>query len=404
MKVLVINSGSSSIKYQLLEMDTQTVIAAGLVERIGEANSRIKHTIFNGGDNEIIKEGAIANHQDGLKMVADLLMDADVGVISSPTDINAVGHRTVHGGETFNKTVVITQAVKDKIRELSPLAPLHNPPNLEGIEVAEAIFPHAPQVGVFDTAYHQTMPPRAYRYAIPNELYEQHAVRSYGFHGTSHLYVSKLAAQHLGKPHHETNVITIHLGNGASMAAIQNGQSIDTTMGFGPMPGLMMGTRCGDIDPAVIFFMGGKLEMPLSEIDRTLNKKSGLVGVCGNNDLRDVEKRRSEGDEQAQLALDIYTYRIKKYIGAYMAALGAVDALVFTAGVGENSDYVRWHACEGLANLGIVLDAEQNAIRAKTVREIQAAESRIKVLVIPTNEELEIATQTVAVLKENGLA
>lgn len=399
MKILVINSGSSSIKYQLFDIDEKTVMTAGIVERIGQAESLIKHTVFqNGEPQQITQELTVPNHEQGLGHVAALISHPEFGVISDPAEITAVGHRVVHGGERFSDTAIIDQDVIDVVRELIPLAPLHNPANLEGIEVAMQIFPEATQVAVFDTAFHQTMPARAYRYAIPNRFYEQ-GIRSYGFHGTSHLYVTKAAAKHLGQPRDETNLITAHLGNGASITAVQKGMSIDSSMGFSPLPGLMMGTRSGDLDPAVVFYMGGKLGMTLEEIDRTLNKQSGLLGIAGSSDVRDVEARMITGDADAQLALDMYVYRIKKYIGAYMSALGRVDALVFTAGVGENSAYVRWRACEGLENLGITLDAEKNNGPIEGITEIQEQRSAIKVLVIPTNEELEIAIQTRDILQ-----
>ena len=401
MKTLVINAGSSSIKYQLFDMETQGVLAAGLVERIGEPAGRIKHRVNPEGDKqEIIRDLAIEDHGKGLKLVVDLLTDADFGVIAAPTEIEAIGHRVVHGGDKFSQTTIITDDVKATIKELSPLAPLHNPANLTGIEVATEVFPEATQVAVFDTAFHQTMPAEAYRYAIPQELYDEHRVRSYGFHGTSHLYVSRKAIAYLGKPAAETKIITLHLGNGASVAAVKGGQSVDSSMGFSPLPGLMMGTRCGDIDPAIVFFLGRNLGMSNDEIDALLNKKSGLIGICGDNDLRDIQLRRENGDPAATLALEMYGYRVKKYIGAYIAALNGVDALVFTAGAGENNDAVRWLSCLGLENLGIQLDEAKNK-RGVTgeVTEIQTAESRVKVLIIPTNEELEIAQQTLAVIQ-----
>ena len=395
MKILVINSGSSSIKYQLFDIDHKSVMAAGIVERIGLDDSHIKHKFFRDGKSqEVVKDLTVRNHEDGLEHVVALIADPEIGVISEPGEITAVGHRVVHGGERFSSTTIIDQEVIDVVRELIPLAPLHNPANLEGIEVAMRIFPEATQVAVFDTAFHQTMPAQAYRYAIPNRFYAEERIRSYGFHGTSHLYVTKAAAKHLGQPREETNLITAHLGNGASITAVRDGQSVDSSMGFSPLPGLMMGTRSGDLDPAVVFYMCGKLGMSLEEIDRTLNKQSGLLGITGSSDVRDVQDRMEAGEADAQLALDMYTYRIKKYIGAYMAALGRVDALVFTAGVGENSAYVRQRACEGLENLGVVIDAEKNEGPIDGVTEIQTEDSAIKVLVIPTNEELEIAIQT----------
>jgi acetate kinase len=400
MKILVINSGSSSIKYQLFDMANRNVLTVGLVERIGQPMSRINHTAFLAqGEQKVVKDIVIKDHRTGLAQVAQLLMAEDVGVIETPSEIAAVGHRVVHGGEAFSQTTIITPEVKAKVKELIPLAPLHNPANLEGIEVAEEIFPQAIQVAVFDTAFHQTMPASAYRYAIPARFYEAHSVRAYGMHGTSHLYVTKVAISYLGKPAAETNLITAHLGNGCSMTAVQGGQSVDTSMGFSPLAGLIMGTRSGDIDPAVSYFLGSKLHMTFEEIDHLLNKESGLLGLTGNSDVRDIQTRQAEGDSIAQLALDMYTYRIKKYIGAYFAVLGRVDALIFTAGVGENSAYVRWHACQGLENLGISLDAPKNEARDKGLREIQAPDSRVKVLVIPTNEELEIAVQTYAVVE-----
>ncbi|MCB0176840.1 MAG: acetate kinase [Anaerolineae bacterium] len=399
MKILVINSGSSSIKYQLFEMTGHQVLTTGLVERIGQDGSRIKHTRFfeDGRQQTVDQQTAIKNHHQGLAAVAGLLIDETHGVINSPSEIAAVGHRVVHGGKLFSQTTVITPTVIAKVRELSPFAPLHNPPNLAGIEVATEIFPDATQVAVFDTAFHQTMPAQAHRYAIPNDLYER-GIRVYGFHGTSHLYVSKKAAEYLGQPVAETNLITIHLGNGCSITAVRGGQSIDTSMGFSPLPGLMMGTRSGDIDPAVVFYLIDKVGMSMEEVDRLLNKQSGLLGICDAIDLRDIEARQAKGDPAAQLALDMYTYRIKKYIGAYMAALGRVDALVFTAGVGENSAYVRRHACDGLDLLGVSLDQTKNET-AKGLTEIQANGSRVKVLIVPTNEELEIAMQTLALIE-----
>ena len=401
MKILVINSGSSSIKYECFDLQLGISLAEGLVERIGEQTSRIKHLVTKGSQkNEFVDDTVIRDHRQGLEQVAKLLMDAKLGVITKSQEINAIGHRVVHGGERFSQPTVINDEVRAAIQDLIPLAPLHNPANLTGIEVATEIFPQAVQVAVFDTAFHQTMPPEAYRYAIPDELYQEHSIRSFGFHGTSHFYVCKAAIKHLGTPVDQTNLITAHLGNGASIAAVRGGKSIDTSMGFSPLPGLMMGSRCGDIDPTIVFFLGTKLGMSFDEIDNVLNKKSGLIGISGDNDLRDIERRQAEGDPQAQLALDMYTYRITRYFGAYLAALGRIDALVFTAGVGEKSPYVRWHACQGLAALGIQLDPEKNERGATgAVTEIQHANSAVKVLVIPTNEELEIAQQTAALLE-----
>lgn len=395
MKILVINAGSSSIKYQLFDMPENKVLTGGLVERIGEASSHINHTIFGEGEpQKISRDLVLKNHSEGLQAVANLLLDDDIGVIDNAADIEVVGHRVVHGGEQFSETVIITPAVKDAIKALSPLAPLHNPPNLQGISVAETVFPHATQVAVFDTAFHQTMPPQAYRYAIPNKLYNEHHIRAYGFHGTSHLYVSRQAAKMLGKPLDEVNLITAHLGNGASITAVEKGRSVETSMGFSPLSGLIMGSRSGDLDPAVVYYLGTKLGMSFNAIDRMLNKESGLIGMTGSNDLRDIESQQIAGDANADLALKMYTHRIKKYVGSYIAVLGKVDALVFTAGVGENSDFVRLHVCEGLENLGIRIDAKKNIGRKKEAIAIHQNGSPVKILVIPTNEELEIAQQS----------
>jgi acetate kinase len=401
MKIFVINAGSSSIKYQLLNMENQTVLASGLVERIGEASGRIKYENQLRALPAVVKELVIPTHHEGLNAVIRLLLDPETGVITSPEEITAVGHRVVHGGEAFREPTVITEEVLGVVEALSSLAPLHNPANLMGIRVARELFPHAPQVAVFDTAFHQTMPAYAYRYAIPEALYTENNVRVYGFHGTSHLHVSKVAADYLRKAPAETNLITAHLGNGASMTAIAHGQSVDTSMGFSPLPGLIMGTRSGDLDPAIIFYLATQHSMPIAEIDKLLNKKSGLLGVCGDNDLRDVETRAESGDPAATLALNMYTYRIKKYLGMYTAVLGQVDALIFTAGVGENSPVVRQHVCTGLETLGYTLDPAKNAAgKNGKITEIQADNSPIKILIIQTNEELEIAQQTETALRK----
>ena len=400
MKILVINTGSSSIKYTLYDESAQQALASGLVEKIGEATSQINHKVLATNPlQKVTREMRVADHRDGLARMVELLLDDHGGVIESPAEIGAIGHRVVHGGEKFSQPTVITDEVKATIEALIPLAPLHNPANLTGINVAQELFPGATQVAVFDTAFHQTMPAAAYRYAIPNRLYDENGIRVYGFHGTSHLYVTQQAAAYLGRPVAETNLITAHLGNGASMTAVRGGQSVDTSMGFSPLAGLIMGTRSGDLDPAVFYFLGTSLGMSFAEVDRLLNKQSGMLGLTGQNDLREIEERQANGDVQAQLALDMYAYRIKKYIGAYAAALGRVDALVFTAGVGEHSDYVRGLACAGLDNLGLILDEGKNR-RGPTgpVTEIQAAYSRVKILIIPTNEELEIAQQTKEVI------
>jgi acetate kinase len=331
--------------------------------------------------------------------MVDLLMDEEIGVIDTPSEIAAIGHRVVHGGERFSQPIIINQEVVDTIRSLIPLAPLHNPANLTGIEVAQELFPSAVQAAVFDTAFHQTMPAKAYRYAVPNNLYEEHGVRVYGFHGTSHLYVTKKAAEYLGKALHETNLITVHLGNGCSITAVKGGKSIDTSMGFSPLAGLIMGTRSGDVDPSLPYFMGTALDMSFAEIDRLLNKQSGMLGLTGQNDLREIEDRYMNGDSQARLALEMYAYRIKKYIGAYLMAIGRIDAVVFTAGVGEHSDIIRRMVCLDLGSFGIEIDLEKNQQGGSgSVTEIQSASSAVKILIIPTNEELEIARQTREIL------
>ena len=380
MKILVINTGSSSIKYQLFDLAADVVLASGVLERIGE-------------------EAGVRDHRAGMEQIVRSLTDPGQGVIRAAAEIAAVGHRVVHGGEAFRRPVLIDEQVLAAIRQNVPLAPLHNPANLVGIEVARSLFPGVPQVAVFDTAFHQTLPPRAFRYGLPRELYERHRIRRYGFHGSSHQYVAKEAARRLGRPLAELNLITIHLGNGASITAIAKGQSVDTSMGMTPLEGLLMGTRSGDLDPSILFHLAEFFSMSVGEIHNLLNQQSGLKGICGENDMREILKRRAAGDKLAALAVEIYTYRIKKYIGAYYAVLGEVDALVFTAGVGENAPEIREQACAGLQRLGIALDPEKNAGASGSPREIQSAQSTVKVLVIPTNEELEIARQTLEVLQ-----
>ena len=325
-------------------------------------------------------------------------MDPAFGAVPHKDEISAVGHRVVHGGEAFRSPTVIDEAVLEAVRDNIRLAPLHNPPNLTGIEVARGLFPDAPQVAVFDTAFHQTLPRHAFQYAIPFELYEQEGIRRYGFHGTSHAYVAEQGAAFLGRPLEEMCLITAHLGNGASMAAIRNGASIDTTMGMTPLAGLVMGTRCGDVDPAVPFFLADELNMSLRQIDDLLNKQSGLKGICGSNDMREVIERYEAGDDRARTALEIYTYRIRKFIGAYFAAMGDLDAVIFTAGIGENSPEVRARCCGGLHRMGIEIDPERNRRKGRGEREISTDGSRVKILVIPTDEELRIAQETMNVL------
>ncbi|OEU52235.1 MAG: acetate kinase [Desulfobacterales bacterium S3730MH5] len=396
MKILVINTGSSSIKYELFDVDHHRVLAGGLAEKIGEESSVLTHerALANGESIKKVEKRLIADHHEGLNRIVDLLVDPEHGVITDKTEVSAVGHRVVHGGETFHSTTIIDEKVIAAIKENIPLAPLHNPPNLTGIEVAGSIFPDAPQVAVFDTAFHQTIPSHAFLYAIPYEMYERYKVRRYGFHGTSHAYVSEQAAEYLGRPLTELNLITLHIGNGASMAAIRNGKSVDTTMGMTPLAGLVMGTRSGDLDPALPFFMGDNIGMSLQEIDGLFNKESGLKGLCGTNDMREVIENMEKGDKRAAVALDVYAYRIKKYIGAYFAALGSVDAIIFTAGVGEHAPLIREKSCEGLSRLGIEIDTKKNAAPGSGTREINTPNSEVKVLVIPTNEELKIARET----------
>jgi acetate kinase len=397
MNVFVINSGSSSIKYQLIRMPEAVVTCAGLIDRIGASGSTIHHKTFLGGKKQSRKENISASdHAAGLKHVARLLVDKEIGVIKDPNEIDVVGHRVVHGGESFSNTIIINEQVKEKIKDLFSLAPLHNPPNYLGIEIAEQIFSTARQVAVFDTAFHQTMPPVAYRIAIPKKFYDEHGIRAYGFHGTSHKYVSEKAAAYLQKM--EFKIITIHLGNGCSMTAVKNGECIDTSMGFGPMNGLIMGTRTGDIDQSVIFHMVSHLGYSLEEVNTILNKQSGMLGLTGFSDMRDVKSEYDKGNKEAVLAYNLYAYHIKKYIGAYTAVLGGLDALVFTAGVGENDTLTRKLSTENLQYLGIYLDDEKNTVGGKDIYEINAVGAPVKILVAATNEELEIARQCFSLL------
>lgn len=405
MKILVINTGSSSIKYQLFDMNDNRAMATGIIEKIGESQSTMTHTVFSktGDGLESIKDDIISNHREGMLKVVALLVHPEYGVIQDKSEIAAIGHRVVHGGEDCQSTTIIDEDVINSIRKNIPLAPLHNPPNLTGIEVAGAIFPEALQVAVFDTAFHQTIPEKAFLYALPCHLYIKEKVRRYGFHGTSHSYVAEKCADYLGKSLSELNLITIHLGNGCSMAAIKKGICIDTSMGMTPLEGLVMGTRSGDIDPAIPFFLAGHLKMSLEKIDTILNKESGLKGICGTNDMREVIDKKNRGENSAQLALDIYCYRIKKYIGAYLAALEYVDGLVFTAGIGENAPYIRYQSCAGLGGLGIEIDHEKNNKSLKGIREINPDKNEIKVMVIPTNEEFKIAQETKKVIETQGM-
>ncbi|MEA3372826.1 MAG: acetate kinase [Campylobacterota bacterium] len=387
MKILVLNSGSSSIKFQLFEMEDERVLASGLIEQIGEISGRA--TLKSSDAEPVTKVCGITDHQVGLEMMQEMLKEAGFG------SFDAIGHRVVHGGEVFHVPTLIDDEVLQVIEGLSPLAPLHNPANAAGIRVAKSVNPTLPQVAVFDTAFHQTLPKHAYLYALPYELYEKADIRRYGFHGTSHAFVAQSAAEYLNQPPESLNLITLHLGNGASATAIKAGKSIDTSMGMTPLEGLVMGTRSGDLDPAILFYLARKYGMSIDELDQLLNKQSGLKGISGKNDLRSVTEAAASGDEQAKTAMAMMGYRIKKYIGAYTAALGRVDAIVFTGGIGEHSVEMRNLACEGLSDgLGIMLDPDKNSAYKRGVMELHSDQSRVKVLVVPTNEELEIARQT----------
>ena len=399
MKILVINAGSSSLKYQLIDMTNEEVMAKGLCERIGIENSKLNHTP-NGGEKVVIEKD-MKDHSDAIKMVLDALTDANHGVISSMDEISAVGHRVVHGGEKFNKSFIINDDVKKALEECVPLAPLHNPANIIGIEACEKAMPGVPQVGVFDTAFHQTMPKDAYMYGIPYAMYEKHRIRRYGFHGTSHKYVSEQAALMLNKPVKDLKIITFHLGNGSSITAVDGGKSIDTSMGFTPLAGVVMGTRCGDIDPAIVKFLAENENLSLKEVDDMMNKKSGVDGISGvSSDFRDLEKAEAEGNEKAKLALDMFVYSVRKFLGQYIVAMGGVDAIVFTAGIGENTPMMRKAILKNTEFLGIEVDDAKNekAIRGAQM-EISSNSSKVKVLVIPTNEELMIAKETQELLK-----
>lgn len=395
MQVLVLNSGSSSLKFQLFSMPSERILCSGLIERIGLDDAKF---IYKTDDNTIEIETAIFNHNKGLELLSEQLLNPDTGIIKSAKDIDIVGHRVVQGGSRFKKTTEITASAKANIKELFSLAPLHNPANLEGIEVAETIFPKAKQVAVFDTAFHQSIPEHAYKYAIPNNLLTKHEIRLYGFHGTSHKYVSEKAINYLEKEN--SKIITIHLGNGCSITAINNGKSIDHSMGLTPLDGLIMGTRSGDIDPSVIFHLASKLNYSLDEINTLLQKKSGMLGLTGFSDLRDIQTEAAKGNKDCLLALQMNTYRIKKYIGSYAAILNGLDAIVFTAGIGENSTLMREMICEDLNFLGIQLDKEKNNLRSNNIRAINKNNTKVKILVIPTNEELEIAKQAISLFNK----
>lgn len=396
MKVLVINAGSSSLKYQLINTTNNDVIAKGLCERIGIEGSKLTHK--PAGKEETVIEQPMANHADAIKLVIAALLDEKHGVIKSMDEIGAVGHRVVHGGEYFNKSVIIDDSVKKAIEACSELAPLHNPANLTGIKACEEVMPGVPQVAVFDTAFHQTMEPKAYLYAIPYELYQKDKIRKYGFHGTSHKYVANRAAQMLGRPIEELKLVTFHLGNGSSVTAVDGGKSVDTSMGFTPLSGVIMGTRSGVIDPAIIPYIMDKEHLSIKEVDKLLNKESGVLGISGiSSDFRDLSKEADEGNERAKLALDMFVYSVKRYLGFYACAMGGVDAVVFTAGIGENNGAIRAAIMEGMEFLGAAIDLEKNKGRGEI--DISAAGAKVKTLVIPTNEELMIALDTKALVE-----
>lgn len=400
MKVLVLNCGSSSIKYQLFDMTDTTVLAKGLVQRVGMAGSTIDYRKGDDGKKKVY-EADILDHKIGIQKIFDLLVNGEEAVLKSLKELNAVGHRIVHGGDKFSSSVLISEEVKNAIRDCIVFAPLHNPPNLKGVEAVEEILPEIKQVAVFDTAFHQTMKPEAYIYALPYMFYEKHRIRRYGFHGTSHRFVAARAAQLLGKPLNELKLITVHLGNGGSVCAIDKGRSVDTSMGHTPLEGLVMGTRCGDLDPALILHIMKQYELTISEMDNLLNKHSGVLGISQmSSDLRDLEEDWPNKSERANLALDVYSHRIKKYIGSYIALLNGCDAIIWTAGVGENSPIVRSIVHREMDWLGVKLDLEKNEVTWRGVEdEITTPDSKVKVLVIPTNEELVIAQDTMECIR-----
>ncbi|WP_153796944.1 acetate/propionate family kinase [Foetidibacter luteolus] len=392
MKILVINAGSSSLKFQLFNTPPEKPLCTGLAERIGNNDALLRCKIYSGNNEKTVeKQQGLANHGDALGLIIEILTDAENQLLKNKEEITVVGHRVVHGGEDFTTATIITPQVKEKIKHLFPLAPLHNPANYACIEVAEEHFPAAKQVAVFDTAFHQAMPPRAFRYALPSSYYTEHRIRVYGFHGTSHKYVTGIARDMLGNP--DAKMISIHLGNGCSMAAVKGDKPLDTSMGFGPLSGLVMGTRSGDIDPSVIFHLRKVLKMTTDEVDNLLNRQSGMLGLCGYSDMRDVNKAAASGDASALFALEAYAYRIKKYIGAYAAVLNGVDTIIFTAGVGENDSDTRARVCRDMDWLGVSINDAANNQRVAGPREISPAGSPVKVMVVPTNEELEIARE-----------
>ncbi|WP_027361935.1 acetate kinase [Halodesulfovibrio aestuarii] len=399
MNVLVINSGSSSLKFQLINMENETALCSGLVERIGQDMGKLVNKLAPDTDDErkVVIDEPFADHETAMKRVVDLLTDENDGVIKDRSEIYAIGHRVLLGGEEIKESVKVTDEVKEIIRKYIPLGPLHNPANLAGIEACEHLFPGTPNVGVFDTEFHQTMPEKAFLYPLPYELYEDLRIRRYGFHGTSHRFVAKRAAKFLGKAPEDVNLVICHLGNGCSMSAVKAGKCVDTTMGITPLEGLMMGTRCGDIDPALVPFIMDRKGLTGEEVDTLMNKQSGLFGICGMSDMRDIHAAVDNGDTKAETALDMFVYRIRKYVGSYFAALGNVDAIVFTAGIGENDDIVREMVCADMDLFGLKIDTEENATRRGIERSLNGG-GKTEILVIPTNEELEIAQATVKVL------
>ena len=400
MNILVINAGSSSVKFTLLDVEDDTVMATGIIERIGLRGTQLYYRNIRG--DEISKNAEVADTSQAIGAILSLLMDEKLGVIRLKEEISAIGHRVVHGGEKIKSSDLITTKVRKIIEECFELAPLHNPPNMAGIKACEANFPGVPQVAVFDTAFHTTLPDYAYLYGLPYDLYREDKIRKYGFHGTSHQYVCQAAAELLKQPLDELKIISCHLGNGCSMTAVDKGKSIDTSMGFTPLEGLIMGTRCGDLDPAIVLYLMEHKNLSFTQIGELLNKQSGLLGLAGvdSSDLRDILAAGKKGNQQADTAIHAFVYRIKKYIGAYTAAMGGLNAIVFTAGIGENSALIREMVCSGLGDMGIILDPDKNARANRKLCHVQGDQSRVKILVVPTNEERAIALQTLELLRE----
>ncbi len=398
MKILVINAGSSSLKYQLISMTEEIVLAKGLCDRIGLPGSLIKHKTFD--DRTVTKEIEMKDHKDAIASLIRVLTHEQWGVIESLEEIKAVGHRVVHGGEKFFKSVIIDEAVMKTLEECIELAPLHNPPNITGIKACQHTMPNVPQIAVFDTAFHQTMPKKAYIYALPYEYYEKYKIRKFGFHGTSHKYVAERAAHMLGKPIDKLKIVTCHLGNGSSIAAVDCGKTVDTSMGFTPLDGLAMGTRCGTIDPAAVTFIMHKEDLTTEQMDTIMNKKSGVLALSGvSSDFRDLDAAVKDGNQRAALALEVFAYQVKKFIGSYACAMGGLDAIVFTAGIGENNGIMRSMICEGLEFLGVSIDDSKNGIRGIEI-DVSKEDAKVRTLVIPTNEELAIAKETKKLISE----